>query len=499
MEVYSAQTWGKTERASQTNSSDELEWVFQTQSQNETEWTSQNQKPDEAEWTPQAQESDEFEWTPAEFDELTDCAERIRAPLDHQLYFDFKNGDLHCNTASNGEGLKAIAETALQVAIAATKNDPRWVIEALRRRIEYDEITQVINMPDGQLLILSPTPDAVIESCKDIGVGYNLTKKSIMLRLWKRVGDEFACRYVSLNGGHKAGLAAGLEALDQPQPTTNSSEDWLRGRWHFPANIDVASEMIAAYDAYLQNKFGGDWSYGMEALTESAALTIVSEWPDLLVEHMTKLQTATTPAEKEALRYNYAAAIEARRAGDLGISMDAAGDAAHMNGEDFSGYCETIDIQTNNEAMQELGLARKKWMHCPYCGGSVFGDPCSPGICPHCDSAPGRPTKDLNANRKKIFTKTKPETAATTPETTTQNFIKFQATKTEVKSSKNIQKSADDLALLKHKWRVVRNGLLNGIEALVDEENDEVIAVGFKAKNLEYLRQEQETTWFKIV
>lgn len=456
----------------------------------------------EAEWTPS---SGETEWSPAEFDELTDCAERIRAPLDHQLYFDLKDGDLCCNTASDGEGLKSIAETALRVAIEATKSDPRWAVEALRRRIEYDEISQVLDMPDGQMLVLSPTPDAAIEGDYDVGVGYNLTKKSIMMRLWKRSEDEFACRYISLNGGHKDGLAAGLEALDQQLPDSNTSEDWLRGRWQFPADVDVAGEMIAVYDAYLQDKFGGDWSYGMETISEASALALVSKWPDLLEEHMMQLQHANTPAEKETLRYNYAAAIEARRAGDFDIGMSSAGDVARANGEDLSGYCETIDVQTNTQAMRELGLERKKWMRCPYCGGSVFGDPCSPGTCPNCGSAPGKPAKNVAKSASQNFTKLEAEstnrTGTNSSEATPQNFIKFERSKTEVEAPEKTQKSPDDLAIeamLERKWRVVRSGMLNGIEALVDEQSGDIIAVGVKAKKLEYIRQAEEMVWLKV-
>lgn len=440
----------------------------------------------------------EREWSPVEFDELTDCAERIRAPLDHQLYFDLEDGDLCCNTASDGQGLKAISETALQVAIEATRQDPRWAVEALRRRIEYDEITHVLAMPDGQMLVLSPTPDSAIEGNYDIGVGYNLTKKSIMMRLWKRAGDEFACRYISLNGGHKDGLIAGIESLGQQPPDDNSSEEWLRGRWQFPADVDVAGEMIAAYDMYLQQKFGGEWNYGMEAISEASALQLVSKWPDLLNEHMAKLVHAKTPADKEILRYNYAAAIEARRAGDFDISMESAGEAARGAGEDFSGYCETVDVQTNIEAMAEIGLDHKKWMRCPYCGGSVFGDPCSPGVCPHCGSAPGKPAVKSKKSKSKDKESTDPDEKS--------NKKSKEKSKPDSKDIKTVtpekQRTADDLAieaLLERRWRVVRSGLLNGVEAVVDDTTGDVIAIGVKAKKLEYMRQEQEITWLKVV
>jgi rubrerythrin len=435
----------------------------------------------------------EREWSPAEFDELTDCAERIRAPLDHQLYFDLSGGDLYCNTASDGSGLMEIAETSLRVAIEATKIDPRWAVEALRRRIEYEELQQVIGMPDGQMLVLSPTPDAVIDGDYDLGVGYNITKKSIMLRLWKRSGDEFACRYISLNGGNKDGLVAGITELDQALPDGMGSEDWLRGRWQFSADLDVAGTMIAAYDNSMHQKFGGNWHYGMEAISEASALTLVSRWPDLLQEHMARLSAATTPAEKEILRYNYAAAIEARRAGDFDIDMDAAGDIARANGEDFAGYCETISVQTNQEALNELGLNHKKWMRCPYCGGSVFGDPCSPGICPHCGSVPGSPTPGIGKKDES----TDGQSAEDKPSTVHALFAPDQEITKETKP----EKTPDDLAieaLLERNWRVVRSGLLYGIEALVDDDTGELIAVGVKAKNLEYLRQERDRVWFKI-
>ncbi|MCL1839562.1 hypothetical protein FWF89_00980 [Candidatus Saccharibacteria bacterium] len=349
----------------------------------------------------------EQEWSPDEFDELTDCAERIRAPLDHQMFFDLEDGDLQCNTADGGAGLLEIAEGSLRVAIEATKMDPRWAVEALRRRIEYDEIKQVLEMPDGQMLVLSPTPDAVIDGNWDLGIGYNTTKKSIMVRLWKRAGNEFACRYVSLNGGNKDGLVSGLAQLEQDPPDDMGSEEWLRGRWHFPANVDVAGAMIKAYDQNMQQKFGGKWHYGMEKVSEAAALTLVSRWLDLLNEHMKKLKKATTPREKETLRYNYAAAIEARRAGNFDIGMEMAGHLARAEGLDFSGYCETIEVETNEEALQELGLERLKWMTCPYCGTGVYGDPCSPGICPRCGSAPGRPPKKANQKFNKSDQETK--------------------------------------------------------------------------------------------
>jgi len=443
----------------------------------------------------------------AAVNEVTICTEKMlmkgEAPIHQEMYYNYVDEDLWCSTASGDSiGCLEITRRGLQDAIEATRMDPRWRIEAYRRRLEHAEIAdQVINMPDGQMLKFSPTADSVIRGDLDFGIGYSRDEKPIMMRLWKRAGNEFACTYISLNGDNRDGLVAGLATLNQAPPESMGSEDWLRKCWYFPANIDVAGIIVDAYDQSMQEKFDGKWSYGIkrDEASEVSALDLVIRWPDLLDEHMTKMAKAKTAGEREKLRYDYIAVIRDRHRGNLDIDMETAGDMARANNEEFPGYCETIEVQTNAEALQQMGFSReKKFMHCPYCGRRVYGDPCMPPPCPNPGCSSNWPESSGSASEDAASIREIYEISDGRSEFDQKTKTKNQ----KVSSDKNPAKSPDELEveqILDRKCRVERGGLFNGIKALVDENTGEVLAVGFRAKELEYLRQDHETIWLKKV
>jgi hypothetical protein len=337
-------------------------------------------------------------FTPAEVDELTDVAERLRAPLDHKLWFMVRAGDLHCSSAAGDKGAREICRDAVTVAEQVALRDPNWLIEVARRRLELDEIDCATKLSRGQnLLVLSPIPDAVLAG-NSLGSGYNLAKKSTMVRFWRHDDSGLSCRYISLDaprGGGREALSRAMAELGVEIPANFDSEDILSQRYYF-ANSDVADELRQNYDHALTERFGGVWHYGQPNLSQKKALEIAMERPDLLRTLMTDLATARDQfygaklsAELEHLRYNYAAALDVHRDGrDVATGdMAAIGESARAAGDDYSGNCPTIPENTA-EALAALGLNRAKVRgHCPFCKEETMFDPCDPE-CEKCHSTP---------------------------------------------------------------------------------------------------------------
>ena len=144
------------------------------------------------------------EFTAAEYEEMTDVAERLRAPMDHPIQFQNIDGKLYTDSSVDGKDLLTISREAEFAALEMARRNPQWTVEAYRRHIESEEIVAASALPDGaQMIVYSPTPDVVLSGGVTIG-GYNTEKATIMVRAWENRDGYIDCRYISLDGGNKA-------------------------------------------------------------------------------------------------------------------------------------------------------------------------------------------------------------------------------------------------------------------------------------------------------
>jgi hypothetical protein len=335
-----------------------------------------------------------------EYEEMTDVAERLRAPMDHAIRFQNRNGQLYCASSVDQKDLLTISREAEVVARKVAETNLAWAMEAVRRHAESLEIETATSLPIGATMaVFSPTPDDVLDGSVNIG-GYNLDKKTTMVRVWSNTENGLDCRYISLDGGNRAALRAAAAAIGREMPAQYGSEEILSTFYQFDSGEpDIAERIIGAHDEYLKQQTGQDFSYGRAGLNHKKALDIAAEHPARLAEHMAEIQRLKWSYSGEALdkkmeeaRFNYAAALDRTERGEAVSSNSSAGDSARAGGENFAGFCAASpnanDPNAPNsaqEALNKLFGVRKVTGKCPCCKEITTYDPCDP-VCGECGS-----------------------------------------------------------------------------------------------------------------
>jgi hypothetical protein len=336
-------------------------------------------------------------FTAEDYEEMTDVAERLRAPMDHTITFQNVGGGLYCGSSVRGDDLLIISKNAELVAQEMAQRDPAWAVEALRRSIETQEVMAAADLPQGsQMLVFSPIPDSVKSGAVNIG-GYNLEKQTAMVRVWTHNDEGLSCRYISLDGGNRTALTAAARAVEREIPSQYSPEEILATFYTFlGGEIDVAERVIDGYDAEMKRISGRDHSYGRPGLNHQKALDIAAENPARLAEHMAEIRAlkwqysgAELDKKLEEARYNYAAALDQTTRGEAVASNAVAGSMARATGTNFAGYCASssnANAPNSTQAAYESMFGRRKVTgKCPCCGELTTYDPCNPK-CTICDS-----------------------------------------------------------------------------------------------------------------
>ncbi len=351
------------------------------------------------------------EFTAAEYEEMTDVAERLRAPMDHPITFNNSGGKLYTESSIDGKDLLTISREAEFAALEMAKQNPQWTVEAYRRHIESEEIVAATALPEGaQMIVYSPTPDVVLSGAVNIG-GYNTEKATIMVRAWHNNNGHLDCRYISLDGGNKAALRASARVIGRKIPDDYDSEQILATFHTFlDGEQNLVDNLIDGYDEEMLRQTGINHSYGREGLNHKKALDIALEHPDRLHDHMAEVARLKWSYEGEELRekleearYNYAAALDKSSRGESVSSNSMAGGEARASGVDFSGYCATTPgeniAQSTNEAYNSM-FNKRVTGKCPCCGETTTYDPCNPK-CGVCYSTPGNDRSSEYLARKK--------------------------------------------------------------------------------------------------
>ena len=335
------------------------------------------------------------EFTAAEYEEMTDVAERISAPMDHPISFQNIDGKLYTESSVDGDDLLTISRNAEKAALAIARQNPQWTVEAYRRSIESQEVLQATSLPVGaKMIVASPTPDVALSGAVNIG-GYNLEKKTTMVRVWENTGQTLGCRYISLDGGNRQALQVAMQSVGRDIPDEFDSEQILATFYTFlDEDRDLGDLLVNNYDSEMERQTGEIHSYGRPGLTHDSkkALEIAMENPDRLRDHMeevARLKWAYSGDELkdklEEARYNYAAALEKVNKGGIVTSNGAAGGEARASGANFSGYCATTpdNAQSTEEAYNSMFAGKRVTGKCPCCHEITSYDPCDPvcGVC----------------------------------------------------------------------------------------------------------------------
>ncbi|MDR1196884.1 MAG: hypothetical protein LBL08_01235, partial [Candidatus Nomurabacteria bacterium] len=298
------------------------------------------------------------------FEEMTDAAERLSAPMDHTLWFIDVDGRLQCNSSTNGDDLLTICRKSEATAAEVAQRNPDWLLELTRRRLETEEVQEASRLKNGEnMLVLSPTPDDVLSGKLEFNVGYNVHKKTIMMRYWSKIDDRVSCRYVGLGSGDKDALRTAVGRTTK-FIIPDDSEEILAQRIILDSSEDYCDQIIDGYDAILSRQNGQRYSYGSRYITEESALEIAGAERNqaILDEHMAEIATiqrnffGNQKFEKlDQARWAYAARIDLSEQGKQFSSMSEASDYADSIGADYSGSCPSAPENAQAAADQLFG------------------------------------------------------------------------------------------------------------------------------------------------
>lgn len=303
-------------------------------------------------------------------DEITDQAERLRAPMANTFEYQFTPNGL---ATDGGKLILPVLEKSLHATRRHAQLDPDWVFEAARNEIEYDEqlgIESLARSYRENVLISSVSLDlsdydgmqAIAET-----LGYELpqirpsSEDILRSRMWL----DYPPGMVALSPIPDAVRLHGVDigAYDRNREkmmvrvVTVASEGRER---HF----DLVNLIRSSYDDILAEKFGGEWFGGCneKMMTVRDAMEFILAQDDLLADHMKIVDeiydSVRDEAERARLmaphRYNLAAALYARMNGQAVESLADAGQAAVEQGLEFDGDCPTVPTNPTIAAEQQL-------------------------------------------------------------------------------------------------------------------------------------------------
>jgi hypothetical protein len=342
------------------------------------------------------------------YDEITDTAERVRAPIVHTQEFALTIDGL---VSERGELLRPVIAAGLAEAQRMAMINPDWCVEVTRRMIdlqEYDELETLAAAGEGSGAIVSYwlIPDAVRVGDSNLP-GYNRERLKMFTRIAMPTAKGLAIRYHSYDGSYMPGVQAMDEALGFVFDASRTSEQIAGERRYIGApveDIDVLDELLRqAYDGTLARDFGGEWFGGRPPLPmKEDIVAFIARQHGLLNEHMDELAKvfaiAADPHERNKLmephRYNFAAAIDDLIHGKLVTSASDAGDNARSEGRNLDGDCPTGSDNATESQLEKLGFktARKQlpriWVvgDCRTCEREKAIDIGQCGMCLDCEN-----------------------------------------------------------------------------------------------------------------
>lgn len=328
-------------------------------------------------------------------DEVTDATERINAPMGNSFEYTYQSDE---ELYFQGQSLAEVFETGVKKAQLIAESRPDFMVEYVRRRLEYDEYEHMKRLAAGNdddpdcMMVISPIPDAVMSGL-DLGA-YDLNRKKVMIRVFERTGEGMHATSLSLDGSDRDGLRSIAGLFGETISDEETSEEILARRfvgWGWQFDHRLKHVVRETYDDVLRQKHGGKWFAGQRDPVVSDAREFIEIQADLLANHMERIQAIMVQPDTDArrtqlndARYDFAAALTRRMNGEHGsIDLADAGGAAREAGESYDNDCPDGGV-TARQSTEQLGFGEKV-MACPFCGLATKGDPCASRlVCQKC-------------------------------------------------------------------------------------------------------------------
>lgn len=311
-----------------------------------------------------------WEYERREYDEITDVAERVRAPISPVQEFTLTAEGL---VSARGEPLRPVVQGGVTQAERMAISNPDWQVEAERGQIDLEELAALEGLAirgEGVMVSYWLIPDTVRDGTSKLP-GYNRERLKMFTRVAAGTSTGVIVKYSSYDGSYIPGVQAMDEALGFQFNPNRGSEQIARERRHLTLSgvsvDDIDNVLRRAYDGALTRDFGGEWYGGRPPLAIKDVVGFISEQKSLLGEHMGELAKifalTTNPHERNKLmekhRYNLAAAIDDLIHGKQVVSAAEAGDAARDEGRNLDGDCPTGEDASAVDQLNSIGFKTK--------------------------------------------------------------------------------------------------------------------------------------------
>lgn len=198
-------------------------------------------------------------------DFITDAAEvlngSMRTPTEYQ--FDYDNQDI---IASDGSSLGKIMLDSVTHAEQMVQTSPQLSFELRRRKIEYDEFGDMLQMMNGiapnTMVVVSDFPPELMNYPKDVG-GYNVQRRQTFLRVIQKQPDGSVQMYSqSLDGSNRKAL----EGLYRLNGFVAEEGELLGQRMRFDSDEngeEIVERLMNEYDRSLHEQSGLNFRAGI--------------------------------------------------------------------------------------------------------------------------------------------------------------------------------------------------------------------------------------------
>jgi hypothetical protein len=203
-----------------------------------------------------------------ELDFVTWAAEALhgsmRTPTEYVL--DYENQEI---IAEDGSRLGKIFQDSINYAEQMVQTQPQLAFELRRRKIEFEEYSEMVQMMNGLLpdtmIVVSDFPPELMSYPKDVG-GYNVNRKQTFLRVIHRRNDGTMQMFSqTLDGSNRKAL----EAVYRSQGFVAEEGEMLGQRMHIDLREDNPADLVDAlmrtYDLSLNSQTGLNFRAGILA------------------------------------------------------------------------------------------------------------------------------------------------------------------------------------------------------------------------------------------
>lgn len=316
-------------------------------------------------------------WRHAEMlrDELTDQAERLRAPMANTFEYQLTPSGL---ATDGGLLILPVLEKSLDFTRRQAQLDSDWLFQLERSQIELDEqrdLEEFACVAGEGVFVSSVSLDlSDYDGMQAIGqtLGYDLplarpsSEDILRSRMWLSNPPGMVVMSPIPDAVRERGIDIGAYDRDRQKMMVRVVTLASDGR---EQHLDLIEEVREAYDQELEAKFGGDWFAGrnQKEMTVTDAMSFILEQDDLLADHMKIVEEiyGSVSGETERVRllaphrYNLAAALHARLNGQDVESLADAGQIAAEQGLEFIGDCPTVTttVTAAEKQLKMLGFA----------------------------------------------------------------------------------------------------------------------------------------------